>query len=72
MQTRPQILSEALLLPPVDRAVLIEELFFSFDGTERSRLDQLWASEVESRIDAYERGEFGLVPAETVFARLDQ
>lgn len=72
MHTKLQVLSDALTLPPIERAELIEELFFSFDTIDRSRLDQLWVDEAESRIDAYERGEFTAIPAETVFARLNK
>lgn len=72
MHTKLQVLSDALTLPPIERAELIEELFFSFDSTDRSRLDQLWVAEAESRIDAYERGEFAAIPVETVFARINK
>lgn len=72
MQTKRQVLSDALALPPIERAELIEELFFSFDQSNRKRLDQLWATEVEDRIDAFESGEFAAIPAEEVFAKLNQ
>lgn len=72
MQTMRQVFSDALALPPVERAELIDELFFSFDRSNRNRLDQLWATEAESRIDAFERGEFAAIPAEEVFAGLNK
>ena len=72
MHTKLQVLSDALALPPIERAELIEKLFFSFDSTDRSRLDQLWVAEAENRIDAYERGDFATIPAETVFSKLNQ
>jgi putative addiction module component (TIGR02574 family) len=72
MHSKLQVLSDALTLPPTERAELIDALFFSFETTDRSRLDQLWGAEAESRIDAYERGEFSAIPADTVFSRLDQ
>lgn len=65
-----QVLADALTLPPVDRAELIEELFFSFDDNDRKALDQLWAEEAESRIEAFQRGEFTAIPADEVFAGL--
>ena len=68
--TMRKVLAEALTLPPVDRAELIEELFFSFDGADRKMLDQLWAEEAENRIDAFQQGEFSATPASEVFARL--
>jgi putative addiction module component (TIGR02574 family) len=72
MHTMRQVLTDALALPPIERAELIEELFFSFDASSRKRLDLLWATEAESRIDAFERGEFAAIPAEEVFAKLNQ
>ncbi len=72
MHTMQQVLTDALALQPIERAELIEELFFSFDHSDRKRLDQLWAAEAESRIDAFERGEFSAIPAEDVFAELNQ
>jgi putative addiction module component (TIGR02574 family) len=65
-----QVLADALTLPPVDRAELIEELFFSFDVGDRKELDQLWAEEAECRIEAFRRGEFTAIPANEVFAEL--
>jgi putative addiction module component (TIGR02574 family) len=67
-----QVLAEALALPPVDRAELIEELFISFDGADRKLLDQLWAEEAESRLDAFQRGEFSAKPTHEVFSRLNK
>jgi putative addiction module component (TIGR02574 family) len=72
MHTMRQVLTDALALAPIERAELIEELFFSFDRSSRKRLDQLWAKEAESRIDAFERGEFAAIPAEEVFSKLNQ
>jgi putative addiction module component (TIGR02574 family) len=72
MHTKQQVLSDALALPPIERAELIEELFFSFDQGNRKRLDQLWATEAENRIDAFELGEFTAIPDEEVFAKLNQ
>lgn len=72
MRTMRQVLTDALTLPPIERAELIEELFLSFDQSSRKRLDQLCATEAESRIEAFERGEFAAIPAEEVFAKLNQ
>ena len=72
MHTMRQVLTDALELPPIERAELIEELFFSFDQGNRNRLDQLWAVEAESRIDAFERGDFAAISADDVFAELNK
>ena len=67
-----KILAEALTLPPIERAALVEELPASFDFPAREAVDALWAKEVEDRIDAYERGEMGYVPADAVFDRVNR
>ena len=65
-----QILSEALKLPPMKRAELVESLLCSFEFPSRKRIDALWAQEAESRIDAFERGEISATPAKEVFAKI--
>jgi len=52
-----QVLADALELPPVERAELVEEILSSFDFPPRSEVDALWARESEDRIDAYARGD---------------
>lgn len=69
--TVQQVLADALTLPPVNRAELIEALFFSFDSGNREQIDQLWAMEAEDRIDAYERGEIGATSATAVFEKIN-
>ena len=70
--TTQQLLQEALRLNPIDRAELIEELFHSFDRSGDQRVDAAWASEAESRIDAYETGRIPADSAEAVLARISQ
>jgi putative addiction module component (TIGR02574 family) len=65
-----KILAEALELPPIDRAELIEELLSSFEFPSRKSIDQLWAEEVEDRIDAYERGALTATSAKGVFDKI--
>ncbi|MCX5646736.1 MAG: addiction module protein [Phycisphaerae bacterium] len=67
-----QILDEALGLPPVDRAELVERILASFEFPARQDIDAAWAQEAEDRIDAYERGEIGSSPASEVFKEIDQ
>jgi putative addiction module component (TIGR02574 family) len=67
-----RILEDALTLPPTERASLVEAILSSFDFPARQGIDTLWANEVESRIDAYERGQMGSVPAREVFDRIDR
>ena len=67
-----KILSEALALPPIERASLVEELLSSFDFPSRQEVDALWAAEAEDRIDAYERGETHAAAEDEVFARIER
>ena len=71
MHTLRQVITDALALPPIERAELIDDLFFSFDKSDRKHIDQLWAAEAESRVDAFERGEITAIPAEEVFAQIN-
>lgn len=67
-----QILQQALGLSPEDRAEIVERLLASFQAPPDPLLDELWAREAEDRLDAYDRGELGVVPAEEVFARVER
>lgn len=67
-----KIYNEAEKLPPIERIELIERLFFSLDSkTERERIDNLWAEEVEDRLSAYESGKMKSIPAKDVFKKLE-
>jgi putative addiction module component (TIGR02574 family) len=67
-----QILAEALKLPPVERAELVENLLRSFEFESRSKIDALWAEEAEDRIDAFERGEMAAIPVRDVFEEIEK
>jgi len=67
-----RILAEALELPPVERAELVENLLTSFEFKSRKKIDALWAEEAEDRIDAYERGEMAAIPARNVFGEIEK
>ena len=67
-----KVLAEALELPPIERAALVEELLSSFDFPARQEIDKLWAKEAEDRIDAYEQGKLSASSAEAVFERLNR
>ena len=67
-----QILRDALGLPPIDRAELVEQILASFEFPARQDIDAAWAQEAEDRIDAYERGEIGSSPAAEVFKDIDR
>ncbi len=69
---RKQVLEEALKLPPTERAELIENLLTSFEFPSRKTIDDLWTKEVESRIDAFERGEISATPAMKGFKKIEK
>jgi len=66
------ILREALGLPPIDRAELVEQILASFEFPPRKDIDAAWGKEAEARIEAYERGEIGSSPAGDVFREIDR
>jgi putative addiction module component (TIGR02574 family) len=63
------LLRQALQLPPIDRAALVECLITSLDKPD-SELDALWLKEAESRRAAYRAGEIEAIEADEVFAEL--
>jgi putative addiction module component (TIGR02574 family) len=65
-----RILSDALVLSPIERAELIDALLRSFDQPEDGALADAWKAEAESRIDAYDTGTFSADSAEAVLARI--
>lgn len=67
-----RILSDALVLSPIERAELIDELLRSFDPPEDGAVAHAWKAEAESRIDAYEAGHVAADSAEAVFARINK
>lgn len=66
------ILAEALELPPVERAELVESLLCSFEFKPRKAFDALWADEVEDRISAFDKGQISAIPVEEVFADIEK
>ena len=61
-----QILEKALVLPPAERADLIESLLASLDQPD-ARIDELWAKEAEDRLAAFEAGQTKAYSADEVF-----
>ena len=68
--TADKVLKEALHLSAAERAAVAESLLSSLDQPD-PQIDQLWAKEAESRIDAADRGEMETVSEEDVFAKYD-
>lgn len=69
---RRGVLSDALELPPVERAELVEEIMSSFDFPARAEVDTLWAREAEDRIDAYETGKLKVRSAVEIIESIDR
>jgi len=71
MSTRgAEVLKEALSLPPAERAEIAERLLSSLDLPTQRKLDEMWANEVEDRLDAFDRGEIEAIRGEQVFEQL--
>jgi len=66
--TANTILDQALELSATERAVVAEKLLFSLDNPD-SKIDAIWANEADSRVEAYNKGEIGVIPSEEVFAK---
>jgi putative addiction module component (TIGR02574 family) len=67
-----RMLEEAKKLPPMERAELIEGLLDSFNLEQRKRIDDAWAREAESRIDAYDKGKIEGIPISKVFEEIER
>jgi putative addiction module component (TIGR02574 family) len=63
-----EILKEVLTLKPDQKAELVDKLLSSLDKPD-SEIDELWAKEVENRIDAYEKGKIKALSLEIVLEK---
>ena len=68
MTTTDNILKEALMLRPFEKAQLIDRLISSLDKPDKE-IDELWAKEAEDRIDAYDQGKLRVVSLEQVLQK---
>jgi len=62
------ILSQALTLPPAEKARLVDCLLSSLDKPDET-VDALWRKEAEERIQAYQSGKISSVSLEQVLAK---
>ncbi len=67
-----QVLNEAIKLPPIERAELLERILASFDFQGRAENDAAWAKEADARLAACNRGEIPTVPAAVVFEKIEK
>jgi len=68
MSTVDDVLKEAILLKPIEKAMLVDHLISSLDKLD-TELDKLWASEAESRLDAYNKGKLKAVTLDEVLSK---
>jgi putative addiction module component (TIGR02574 family) len=68
MTTTENILKEALMLKPFEKAQLIDKLISSLDKSDKE-IDELWAKEAEDRIDAYDQGKIKAISLENVLQK---
>ncbi len=61
------LLKEALALPPIERAALVDQLLTSLDKPDEA-VDQVWRNEIAARLRAFRAGEVATVSAEDVLA----
>ena len=59
----------ARLLSAEDRARLAEAMAESLQDAMPPDVEAAWGAEIKRRVEAYERGEVTLIPAEEVFAK---
>ena len=68
MTTAENLLKEALILNPFEKAQLIDKLISSLDKAD-SEIDELWAKEAEDRIEAYNMGKIKAISLEKVLQK---
>lgn len=61
------LLKEALDLPPIERAALVDELLASLDKPDEAG-DEVWREEIAARLRAYRSGTAETVSAEEILA----
>ena len=68
MATNPgRLETQALKLPPRERAALAEQLIASLDDLDDAEVERLWVDEAERRYQAYKKGKIPARLAEDVF-----
>lgn len=68
-QDYAEIEKSARLLSAEERARLAEAMTESLREAMPAEIEAAWEAEIRRRVDAYERGEATLIPAEDVFAK---
>ncbi|MBF0548849.1 MAG: addiction module protein [Candidatus Riflebacteria bacterium] len=63
---------EAMQLDPIDRAELLDRLFFSFSTAQNKKTEEKWRKEVEDRVVAFNEGKIQADTVDNVFKRLSK
>ena len=66
------VIADALALPPLERAELIDRLYESLRSEHEREIESAWADESERRIDACLAGHADTVPYEQIKRQLSQ
>lgn len=69
--SKDELFKQAVKLSPMEKAHLVELLLSSFELTDKPDIDTKWASEAESRLEAYSNGFIEKVSINDVFSSLD-
>ena len=67
-----QISNEAIHLPPIERAELVERIIEIFDLEPDEEIKKAWADEVERRLALHKIGDDGSLSVEEVFDRIEK
>ena len=62
------VLKEAMTLPAIERAGLVDHLISSLDTPDKT-IDDIWHKEIDKRLVAYEEGNMETVTVEEVLAK---
>ncbi len=62
------LLAEAMKLKPEERFTLVEGLIQSLDEPDK-KLNEIWATEAEARLNAYRDGKLEGIPMEDIFKK---
>lgn len=68
MEQLADILKEALMLSPSEKAQLIDKLISTLDKSDKE-IDVLWSKEAEDRIDAYDQGKIKAISLENILKK---
>ena len=63
--------NEALKLPPVERAQIIDALWSSLDPAEQDAIDQAWLLESQDRLAAFRAGQLTAINGEEALRAIE-